>query len=311
MRRDRSRLRQNLTALYVVLARTTKKTSHVVACATFVKKLPEHFDARDGRLRRVADAHDFDFVLRMNRARFNTTRHNSATTRDREDIFHRHQEVFVDLSFRLRNMCVQRVHQIIDALVVSIVRRVFASGERRTLDDRNIITREVVAREQFSNFHLDKLDQLFVVDLVDLVHEHHDMRDVHLASQKNVLARLRHRAVSSRHDQDGAVHLRSTRDHVLHVVSMAGAIDMGVMASIRLVLNVSSRDRNAAFTLFRSLVDVRKVHLLREALMRLARGDGCGQRRLTVIDVTNRAHVHVRLCTLEFCFAHSFLFLDR
>ncbi len=62
VRRDRSGLRQNLTALYIVLACATEQTSHVVACATFVKKLPEHFDARDGRLRRVADAHDFNLV---------------------------------------------------------------------------------------------------------------------------------------------------------------------------------------------------------------------------------------------------------
>ena len=39
-----------------------------------------------------------------------------------------------------------------------------------------------------------------------------------LARQQDVLARLRHRAVRRRYHQDRTVHLRRTRDHVLHVV---------------------------------------------------------------------------------------------
>ena len=84
--------------------------------------------------------------------------------------------------------------------------------------------------EQLTHFHLDELEQLGVVDHVRLVHVHHDVRHADLARQQDVLARLRHRAVRRRHDQDRAVHLRGTRDHVLHVVRVARAVDVRVVA---------------------------------------------------------------------------------
>ena len=48
-----------------------------------------------------------------------------------------------------------------------------------------------------------------------------------------------------------------------------------------------------------------KAHRLRQALLRLDRRDRRRQRRLAVIDVADRADVHVRLRPLEFRFAHS------
>jgi hypothetical protein len=66
--------------------------------------------------------------------------------------------------------------------------------------------------------------------MVDLVQEHHDRRNADLTGEQDVLARLRHRAVGRRHDQDRAVHLRRTGDHVLHIVGVAGAVDVGVVA---------------------------------------------------------------------------------
>jgi len=57
---------------------------------------------------------------------------------------------------------------------------------------------------------------------IDLVQIHHNRRHADLAGQKNVLTGLRHRAVGSRHHQDGAVHLGGTGDHVLDVVGVAG-----------------------------------------------------------------------------------------
>ena len=100
----------------------------------------------------------------------------------------------------------------------------------RAVDDRGVVAREFVLVEQLAHFHLDELQQLGVVDHVALVQEHDDVGHAHLARQQDVLARLRHRAVGGRHDQDRAVHLRRTRDHVLHVVGVAGAVDVRVVA---------------------------------------------------------------------------------
>jgi hypothetical protein len=53
-----------------------------------------------------------------------------------------------------------------------------------------------------------------------------------LTRQQNVLARLRHRTIGGGDHQDRTVHLRRTGDHVLHVVGVAGAVDVRVVARI-------------------------------------------------------------------------------
>jgi hypothetical protein len=46
---------------------------------------------------------------------------------------------------------------------------------------------------------------------------------------------------AARDHQDRAVHLRGARDHVLHVVGVAGAVDVRVVTVGRLVLDVRRR----------------------------------------------------------------------
>jgi hypothetical protein len=88
--------------------------------------------------------------------------------------------------------------------------------------DRDVVARELVAREQLADLHLDELEQLGVVDHVGLVQEDDDVRHLDLAGEQDVLARLRHRAVGGRDHQDRAVHLGGARDHVLDVVGVPG-----------------------------------------------------------------------------------------
>ena len=122
-----------------------------------------------------------------------------------------------------------------------------------------------------------------------------------------MLAGLRHRAVGSRHDQDRAIHLRGAGDHVLHVVGVAGAVDVRVVAVRGLVLDVSGRDRDAARLLFRRLVDLVVGGERRAAGLRQHLGDRRRQRRLAVVDVADRANVAVRLIAVEFLFCHRSL----
>jgi hypothetical protein len=77
-----------------------------------------------------------------------------------------------------------------------------------------------------------------------------------LTGQQDVFARLRHRAVSSRHHQDGAVHLRCTGNHVLDVVGVARAVNVRIVTACRLVLDVGGVDRDTARLFFRRGVDV-------------------------------------------------------
>ncbi len=181
---------------------------------------------------------------------------------------------------------------------------VLERAECRALGDRNVVAREIVLRQQLANFELDEFQQFRVVDHVDLVHEHDERRHANLTGQQDVLAGLRHRAIGRRHDQDRAVHLRRARDHVLHVIGVAGAIDVGVMAVLGLVLDVGRRDRDATRLLFRRLVDLVVGREGRAARLGQNLGDGRRQRGLAVIDVTDRADVAMRLVPRELFLSH-------
>ena len=152
---------------------------------------------------------------------------------------------------------VDRVHQLLDrgvGRVVGVVGRL-ERLERGAADDRDVVTREVVLGQQLADLELDEVEQLGVVDHVDLVEEHHDVRHLDLAGEQDVLAGLGHRAVGGRDDQDRAVHLGGAGDHVLDVVRVPGAVDVGVVAGGGLVLDVGDRDRDPALALLGGVVD--------------------------------------------------------
>jgi hypothetical protein len=120
-----------------------------------------------------------------------------------------------------------------------------------------------------------------------------------------VLLGLRHRAVGRGNNENRAVHLRCTGDHVLDVVGVARAVDVRIMPVGRLVLHVRCRDRDAALPLFRRIINrVERTELvLRVVLLQYLR-DRRRQRRLAVIDVPDRSHVHVRLRTVKLFLRH-------
>src|ERR1700686_3260009 len=80
------------------------------------------------------------------------------------------------------------------------------------------------------------------------------------------------------------------------------------MPVCRLVLDVRRGDGDAARLLFRSVVDriKRPENNLRVVLLQYL-GDRRRQRRLAMVDVTNRPYVAVRLCPLKFFFRHFLL----
>jgi len=96
--------------------------------------------------------------------------------------------------------------------------------------------------------------------------------------------------------EDGAVHLGGTGDHVLDVVGVTGAVDVGVVPRLRLVLDVSRVDGDAAGALLGGLVDLVEGDGLAPEAQGLNSGDGGGERGLAVVDVADGADVDVRLC---------------
>ena len=174
----------------------------------------------------------------------------------------------------------------------------------RAADDRDVVAREVVLAQQLADLELDEVEQLGVVDHVDLVEEDDDVRDLDLAGQQDVLAGLGHRAVGGGDDQDRAVHLGGAGDHVLDVVGVPRAVDVGVVAGVGLVLDVGDGDGDPALALLGRVVDRVEGAVLGRALQGQVLGDRRGQRRLAVVDVADRADVHVRLGALELLLGH-------
>jgi hypothetical protein len=250
------------------------------------------------------DADDLDLLVDLEDAALDPAGHDRAAAGDGEDVLDGHEERLVDVALRKRDGGVDGVHQLEDALAPLLV--ALERLERRDADDRQVVARELVGRQQLTDLQLDELEDLLVVDHVGLVERHDDVGDADLAGQEDVLTGLRHRAVGSRDDEDRAVHLGRAGDHVLHVVGVPGAVDVRVVALLGLVLDVGDRDRDAALLLLGRLVDVveREHRVQRGELVVQDLRDRSRQRRLAVVDVTDRADVDVRLGPLELCLRH-------
>ena len=150
----------------------------------------------------------------------------------------------------------------------------------------------------------DQFQQFGIVNLIDFVHVNDQRRNADLTSQQNVFARLRHGAVGGGNNQNRAIHLRGARDHVLDIVGVPRAVNVRIVTLVRFVFNVRRVDRDAASAFFRRLVDVRVVNKLRVALLRQNFRDRSRQRRLAMVNVTNRADIAMRLRSFKLLFCH-------
>jgi hypothetical protein len=201
----------------------------------------------------------------------------------------------------MRNVCINGVHELEDVgLVLSIALKSRLSG---TLDDWDVVTWEVILAQEVANFHLHEFEEIWVSE-VHFVHEHHESGNADLTGEQDVLTSLGHGAVCGGHNQDAAIHLCGAGDHVLHVVSVTGAIHVCVVALLGLVLNVSGVDGDAALLLFGSGVNLVVGTSLSKTFLGEHRGDSRSEGGLAMVNVADRANVDVGLVTLECFFSH-------
>jgi hypothetical protein len=120
-----------------------------------------------------------------------------------------------------------------------------------------------------------------------------------------------HLTIGGSDDDDSTVHVGGTCDHVLDVIGVTRAVDVGIVAVIGLVLDVGGGDGDTTLALLGRLVNGTVLEELGVALLGLALGDGgcegclcgisvCPWRRcsgakealyLSVIDVTDGTYI--------------------
>ena len=280
----------------------------------------EHLGAGDGGLLGVLDADDLDLIANLDDATLDTAGNDGAAAGDGEHVLDGHQERLVSSTVRSLDPSVNSVHELPDALVLGGL-RIGGLGDQRVqsgaLDDRGVVAREVVLVEQLTDFHLDELKQLGIVDLVNLVQEHQNVRNVDLTGKQQVLTGLSHRAVGGSDNEDRAVHLSSAGDHVLDIVGVARAVDVRIVAAldlgavkadavVGLVLNVSGVDRDATRFFFRSLIDLVVGSEL--GAVRVSQGqnlgDRSGQGGLAVVDMADGADIDMGLGSIVHLLCH-------
>ena len=280
----------------------------------------EHLGAGDGGLLGILDANDLNLIANLDNATLDTAGNDGATAGDGEHVLDGHQERLVSGTLRGLDPGVNSVHELPDAGILGGL-RIGGLGDQGVqsgaLDDRGVVAREIVLVEQLTDFHLDELEQLGIVDLVDLVQEDEHVRNVDLTGEQQVLTGLSHRAVGSGNDEDRAVHLSSAGDHVLDIVGVARAVNVRIVAAldlgavgtnavVGLVLNVSGVDRDTTSLLLRSLIDLVVGGEL--GAVRVGQGqnlrDRSGQGGLAVVDMADGADIDMGLASIEHLLCH-------
>ena len=307
VRGNRTGLAENLAALDVLALDAAEQQTDVVASLAEVHGLTEHLDTGNDGVLGILDADDLDGLVELELTALDTASSNGTTAGDGHNVLNGHQEREVVVTSRRRDVLVDGLHELANG--VHPLGVALESAQSGATDDGDVVAGEIVLGEELTGLHLDEVDELVIVDHVALVQEDDDVGNADLTGEQDVLAGLSHGAVGSGDDQDSAVHLSSTGDHVLDVVSVARAVNVSVVTGSSLVLDVGDGDRNAALALLGSLVDVLERSEVSLAALGLGEnlGDGSGQRGLAVVDVTNGADVNMRLSALKLLFGHKAL----
>lgn len=259
----------------VVTLDTTEEEARVVTSARLVARLLEGLNVGDLSLDRdLVLADKLNLRVLLQDTTLDTARGDGTTARDGENVLDRHQERLGDLALRGGDPGVDVLKELIDPVNTDVVLAVLNGTESRAHDNGSIVTLKAVGRQQLAHLHLDQLQHLLVLNSIDLVDENDNALDTDLAGQKQVLPGLGHLSVTGSDDDDGAIHGRGTSNHVLDVIGVTRAVDVGVMPVVGGVLDVCGGDGDTTLALLGSLVNGAILEVGGVALLGLTLGDG-------------------------------------
>ncbi len=295
----------NHTATDLILVDTTEEQTYVIASFTFVKNLTEHLNTRNSRFQFLCThTDDVNGITSVNNTRLNTTSGNSTTTGNREYILDRHEEILINSANRIWNPRVNSSHEFFNVgytLFFSI-----QSSESRTTNYRDVVTIIIIGTQKITELHFNEVKQLRIINKVTLVQENNELRNTNLTSQKDMLTSLGHGTVSSSAHEDSTVHLSSTSNHILHIVGVAGTVNVSIVTIFGLILNVSCVNGNTTLFFFGSGVNrIEGFNSLRgyTCLVQYL-GNSSGQSGLTVVNVTDSTDIDVRFGSFKLFFCH-------
>ena len=119
-----------------------------------------------------------------------------------------------------------------------------------------------------------------------------------------MLSCLSHNTISSSYNEDSTIHLSSTSDHVLYIVSMAWAVNVCIVTLVCFILNVSCVNCDTTLSLFRSLIDVSVINEISIAFEVENLCDSSSKCCFTMVNVADCTNVNMGLISFKFFSCH-------
>ena len=118
---------------------------------------------------------------------------------------------------------------------------------------------------------------------------------------------LSHRTISGCNNNNSPIHLSSTGNHILDIISVSRTVYMSIVPIICLIFNVASIDSYTSGFFFRCIINILITHyfiaMLACALHSNSRCKSC----LTMVNMTNSTNINMWLGSLKLLFSHHFL----